>query len=107
MGPHGKPATGGVPTVAPNLVVDTDAKPAGPRSEGFGLGRRLRQPRTMVSFVVPILLLVLALESLPGFEVDRLPGRLLQTNPILLALALACYYSTFPIRGYRWRLLLR
>jgi hypothetical protein len=80
---------------------------SGRRAEDFGLGRRLRQPRTVISFAVPVLLLVLALRSLPGFEVDRLPDRLLHASPVFLALALACYYLTFPIRGHRWRLLLR
>lgn len=95
------------PSPAPAARPDSDEEAASKGAEDFGLGRRLRQPRTLISFAVPAVLLVLAFRSLPGLELDRLPDRLVHANPVFLALALACYYATFPIRGYRWRLLLR
>jgi uncharacterized protein (TIRG00374 family) len=75
--------------------------------EQISLARRLREPRTIVSIVLPILLLLLLVRSLPGFELDELPGKILAANPLLLLAAFAVYYLGFPLRGYRWSLLLR
>ena len=36
----------------------------------LSLGRRLRQPRTIVSLVLPIILLILFARALPGFKLD-------------------------------------
>ncbi len=71
------------------------------------LSRRLRDPRTIVSIVLPIAIIVLLIVALPGFHLDRLPGLLANANPWLLLLALGIYYLGFPLRGYRWMLLLR
>ncbi len=76
-------------------------------ADQLSLGRRLRQPRTLVSILVPIIVLVLLVVSLPGFKLDRLPGLILGANPWLLLAALGAYYVGFPIRGLRWRLILR
>lgn len=76
-------------------------------AEQISLGRRLRQPRTLVSIFVPILVLVLLGVSLPGFRLDRLPGLILGADPWLLLAALVTYYAGFPLRGLRWKLLLR
>ncbi|MGC8634313.1 MAG: lysylphosphatidylglycerol synthase transmembrane domain-containing protein [Candidatus Limnocylindrales bacterium] len=85
-----------------------DVAPAGEvTSEQISLGRRLRQPRTIVSILVPILVLVLLAVSLPGFRLDRLPGLILGADPWLLVAAFAVYYVGFPLRGLRWRLILR
>jgi glycosyltransferase 2 family protein len=75
--------------------------------EGISLAARLRSPRTIVSIIVPIVLLVLIATSLEGFQLDRLPDMILAADPLLLLLALAIYYLGFPLRGYRWLLLLR
>lgn len=79
----------------------------GPPPESISLARRLRDPRTIVSIVVPLVLLLLVAFNLEGFQLDRLPGIILAADPLLLAAALAIYYVGFPLRGYRWRLLLR
>ena len=76
-------------------------------ADALSLGRRLRQPRTIVSLVLPILLLILFARSLPGFRVDELPGLILQANPLLLLAAFAVFYLGFPLRGLRWALLIR
>jgi uncharacterized protein (TIRG00374 family) len=76
-------------------------------AEQLSLGRRLRQPRTLVSILVPILVLALLVVSLPGFRLDRLPGLILGANPLLLLAALLTYYAGFPLRGLRWRFILR
>jgi glycosyltransferase 2 family protein len=73
----------------------------------LSLVRRLRSPRTIISLAVPILLIVLLARSLPGFQLDQLPARILAANPWLLLAAFLIYYVGFPLRGYRWTLLLR
>jgi glycosyltransferase 2 family protein len=76
-------------------------------AESISLIRRLKDPRTIVSIVAPIVLLVLLLRALPGFQLDELPGAILSANPWLLLAAFLVYYLGFPLRGYRWSLLLR
>ncbi len=75
--------------------------------ESLSLVRRLRSPRTIISLAVPLVLIVLLARSLPGFQLDQLPSRILAANPWLLLAAFVIYYVGFPIRGYRWSLLLR
>ncbi len=76
-------------------------------SEPTPLSRRLRDPRTIISIVVPIVVLVLVLVALPGFRLDELPVLIGNANLWLLLAALGVYYLGFPLRGYRWSLLLR
>ena len=71
------------------------------------LSRRLRDPRTIVSIVLPIFIIVLVLTALPGFHLDQLPSLIANANPWLLLPAFVIYYLGFPLRGYRWMLLLR
>ena len=93
--------------------VDASAQPSIPDAEEevteeqLSLGRRLRQPRTIASLVLPIVLLVLVIVNLPGFELDRLPSLVLAANPLLLLAAFAIFYLGFPLRGLRWSLILR
>jgi uncharacterized protein (TIRG00374 family) len=108
--PNGLGATGGsdatsVPagSGAPTDAADRD----GVTGEQLSLARRLRQPRTIISLVLPIALLALFVKSLPGFKLDELPGTILRANGLLLLAALAIFYAGFPIRGYRWALLVR
>jgi glycosyltransferase 2 family protein len=73
----------------------------------LSLGRRLRQPRTIVSVVVPLVVLVLLVRALPGFDLAALPGLIGRVNPLLFAAAFGVYYLGFPLRGLRWTILLR
>jgi hypothetical protein len=76
-------------------------------SEQLSLARRLRQPRTIISLVLPILLLALFVRSLPGFKLEELPAKIGGANPLLLLGAFAIFYLGFPLRGLRWALLVR
>jgi uncharacterized protein (TIRG00374 family) len=76
-------------------------------ADQLSLGRRLRQPRTIISLVLPIALLALFARSLPGFQLDQLPAKIGQANPLLLLAAFAIFYIGFPLRGYRWAILVR
>ena len=76
-------------------------------ADQLSLGRRLRQPRTIISLALPIGLLILFARSLPGFHLEELPGKIAGANPLLLLAAFAIFYLGFPLRGYRWSLLVR
>jgi uncharacterized protein (TIRG00374 family) len=76
-------------------------------ADSLSLGRRLRQPKTIISLVLPIVLLILFVRSLPGFKLDELPGNILRANGLLLLAAFAIFYAGFPLRGLRWSLLIR
>jgi uncharacterized protein (TIRG00374 family) len=74
--------------------------------EQISLGRRLRQPRTIVSIAVPLVVIVVFV-ALNGKQLARVPGLIAAANPLLVLAAFAVYYLGFPLRGYRWALLLR
>jgi uncharacterized protein (TIRG00374 family) len=76
-------------------------------ADDVSLGRRLRQPRTVISIVVPLVVLVLVIRALPGFHLEELPGNILASNKLLLIAAFLVYYLGFPLRGLRWTILLR
>jgi glycosyltransferase 2 family protein len=76
-------------------------------ADSLSLGRRLRQPKTIVSLILPIILLVFFARALPGFKLDELPGVILAANPLLLLAAFVVFYIGFPLRGLRWALLIR
>src|SRR4051794_29137994 len=73
----------------------------------LSLSARLRQPRTIASLVVPLVIIVLVLLNHPGFQLERIPGLVLSANPALLLAAFVVFYLGFPLRGYRWALLVR
>lgn len=76
-------------------------------AESLSLGRRMRQPKTIISLVLPIILLFLFVRALPGFRLDELPSLILQANPLLLLAAFGIFYLGFPLRGLRWATLIR
>jgi glycosyltransferase 2 family protein len=81
--------------------------PSAAEREQLSLARRLRDPRTIVSIVLPIVLLLLLATQLPGFRLEEAAERIRGADPLLLLAAFAVYYLGFPLRGYRWQLLLR
>ncbi|HET7181865.1 MAG TPA: lysylphosphatidylglycerol synthase transmembrane domain-containing protein [Candidatus Limnocylindrales bacterium] len=77
------------------------------RQPDLSLVHRLRQPKTLISLILPIVLLALFAKALPGFELDKLPAKIAAANPLLLLAAFVVFYLGFPLRGYRWAQLLR
>ncbi len=88
------------PLVDYPLVHEESAPPA-------PLSRRLRDPKTIISIVLPLLLLALIAFNLRGLDFNELVATILAANPLLLLAAFAIYYLGFPLRGYRWQRLLR
>jgi uncharacterized protein (TIRG00374 family) len=75
--------------------------------DAMSLGRRLRQPRTIISLILPLFLLFLFVKALPGFHLEELPALILGANFALLLAAFVVYYLGFPLRGLRWAILVR
>ena len=57
--------------------------------------------------MLPLVVLLLLAVALPGFHLDQLPTLILNANPWWLLAAVAIYYVGFPIRGWRWAILIR
>jgi uncharacterized protein (TIRG00374 family) len=68
---------------------------------------RLRSRRTQASIIVPVLILLLFAFALPGFKLDQLIDFVVNADPAWLMAAFVVFYFGFPIRGYRWSILLR
>lgn len=90
------------PAAVPAPVAPTDEDAPAPPS----LAKRLRQPRTIVSIAIP-LLVIGAFVYLNRDTLGTVPGLIFQANPLLFLAAFAVYYLGFPLRGFRWHRLLR
>jgi glycosyltransferase 2 family protein len=71
------------------------------------LGRRLRQPRTILSIAIPLILLLLASQLFLKIDFGLVLASVAQANKLLLLAAFLVFYAGFPLRGLRWRLILR
>ncbi len=72
---------------------------------GIGFRERLRQPRTLLSFLVAAIILVLVVTKL-NINVGAVWVDIERANPVLLLCAFAISYATFPVRALRWRVIL-
>lgn len=97
----------GAPTETGEETRPTGSVDAEVSVEQVSLARRLRQPRTIVSLVVPLVLLVLAIQLSVRIDTQELISAILSANLALLAAATGVYYLGFPLRGLRWTILLR
>ena len=77
-----------------------------PPADAVSLGRRLREPRTIISIVLPLILLVLALRTI-GVSLTDLVNGFKQADKRLLLAAMVVFYIGFPLRGWRWSRILR
>ncbi len=73
--------------------------------EGFSLWKRLRSPRTLISFGIALALIIFAFRGL-NIDLDQTWTYMRAANPWLMLLGLAVFYTTFPMRALRWRMLL-
>src|SRR5207342_8902 len=71
----------------------------------MSIGRRLTQPRTILSIIVPLAIIGFFL-YLNRERLAAVPSLILQANPALVLLAAFVFYLGFPLRGYRWQRLL-
>jgi len=106
-GPPAQPASPSAKSAAVPTGPATDPDAREVDADSLSLGRRLRQPRTLISVLVPLALIVLVVRALPGFELERIPSLIGGANVALLLVAFAVHYAGFPLRGIRWATLLR
>ena len=92
--------------VEAEALVNPDLPVEVPPAEQMSLIRRLRQPRTILSFAVPVVIILIAIYLNRDYLTD-VPREISQANPWLILLAFASYYIGFPIRGWRWTKLLK
>lgn len=74
--------------------------------EQMSILRRLRQPRTLLSIAVPLVIIVIAV-ALNWKDMESVPGEIAQANLLWVFLAFLSYYAGFPLRGWRWTKLLK
>jgi uncharacterized protein (TIRG00374 family) len=89
-------------THAPDPV-PTEAEPDAAQ---MSLTRRLRQPRTIISILVP-LFIIGAFVGINGAQLQKVPSLIMAASPALVLAAFAIFYAGFPMRGLRWKILLR
>jgi uncharacterized protein (TIRG00374 family) len=87
---------------------ERDDRPPDPDAESdqLSLSRRLRQPRTIISILIP-LVVIAGFVALNGGQLTRVPGLIAEADIRLVALAFLVFYAGFPLRGVRWAVLLR
>ncbi|HUQ41435.1 MAG TPA: lysylphosphatidylglycerol synthase transmembrane domain-containing protein [Candidatus Limnocylindrales bacterium] len=73
-------------------------------TDDVAVRRTLFGRRELISTLIPIVLIVLAARNVDWTEAARALGR---ANPYFVLLALVVYYSTFPLRAWRWARLIR
>ncbi len=111
----GDPSVTDAATTARGLVPpDASTKPAtgatsdeGEVTDQVSLGRRLRQPRTILSIAIPLLLLLLAARLFLNIDIQAVVTGIAEANKWLLLAAFAVFYAGFPLRGLRWSMILR
>ncbi|MBU0493392.1 MAG: flippase-like domain-containing protein [Chloroflexi bacterium] len=77
-----------------------------PEVEQVSLRQRFLRPRTLVSFLIAIAIIVFMLTQFQ-IDLEKTWQSIASANLLLVLLAFLVYYASFPIRGLRWRILLR
>jgi glycosyltransferase 2 family protein len=96
-------------TAAERAAAAEDLGSSAAVEEGGGpisLSKRLRQPRTIISILIPLIVIV-AFVYLNRDTLGTVPGLILKANPLLFLAAFGVYYLGFPLRGFRWSRLLK
>ena len=91
----------------PGRPASADTGEAEVTRDQLSLVRRLRQPRTIVSLALPIILLVLIFRVAFQVDIADVVTGISRANAWLLLAAFTIFYAGFPLRGLRWALLVR
>ena len=89
-----------------DALINPDAAVVVPAADQMSLVRRLREPRTILSIVVPLAIIVIAI-LLNRQYLSDVPADIGRANPWYVVAAFVIYYAGFPLRGWRWTKLLR
>ncbi len=90
------------PPSAPPTADASSVDEAEVTTDQVSLGRRMRQPKTILSIVVPLVLLVLAFQLVLKVDPQEIATGIGQSNKLLLLAAFVVFYLGFPLRGFRW-----
>ena len=88
-----------------DAMINPEATVEVPPPDQMSLIGRLRQPKTILSIAVPLLIIVVAVAA-NWNDMKDVPGDIGRANPLLVLLAFVVYYVGFPLRGWRWTKLL-
>jgi uncharacterized protein (TIRG00374 family) len=77
----------------------------GPSERSMSLGERMRSPRTIASFVVAFAIILVVFWRL-DIDFADVWSQIRNANPVYLAIAFAAYYGSFPLRAWRWKMIL-
>jgi uncharacterized protein (TIRG00374 family) len=95
-------------SVLDEVLEDRDDSTEAPVTQDeLSLSARLRQPRTIISIALPLVLLVLIFRVILNIDLAEVVAAVQAADPRLLAAAFVVYYLGFPLRGHRWTMLLR
>jgi glycosyltransferase 2 family protein len=72
-----------------------------PPEDAVSLGKRLREPKTIISILLPLVIVALAARTI-GIQFKDLIDGFQQSNKLLLLVAFVVFYAGFPLRGLRW-----
>lgn len=73
--------------------------------QDLSIGNRLADWKSIASFAFAVLVMVVVVAK-AGIDPSALWNRIRTLNPIYYIGAFLVYYATFPLRGYRWKVLL-
>lgn len=93
------------PIVSDELPLADELPAVAVERAGFSLWQRLRSPRTLVSFGIALAIIIFAFRGL-NIDMARTWAYMRGANPWYLLLGMVIFYLTFPLRAFRWRLLL-
>ncbi|HLQ04729.1 MAG TPA: lysylphosphatidylglycerol synthase transmembrane domain-containing protein [Verrucomicrobiae bacterium] len=95
-------AHGSSPHVEDPTIVQLAEEAA--HTDDVAVRRTLFGWRELISTLIPLVLIAFAAQNVDWSEAGRALGR---SQPYYVLLALAVYYSTFPLRAWRWARLIR
>jgi uncharacterized protein (TIRG00374 family) len=88
-----------------DALINPNAPVEIPPAEQMSLLRRIRQPRTILSILVPLAIIVIAV-WLNRSDMEKVPDEIAHANGWFVLVAFLIYYVGFPLRGWRWTKLL-
>jgi uncharacterized protein (TIRG00374 family) len=89
-----------------DALINPEAAARIAQPETMSLLARIRQPRTILSIAVPLVIIALA-AYLNRQALADVPTYISEADPLLVAMAFIVYYAGFPLRGRRWVTLLK
>lgn len=72
----------------------------------FALWERLRDPRTFISFGFAFAIVIFVFRGL-NIDLELTWQHMRKANPLFLVTGFGMFYLTFPLRAFRWRMLLK